>query len=356
MKVKEYGYEYDAIRNDALWEQTRGMCVEHTPEGIFLLRSGRDALKAVAREYREAVVLMPALSCESMVSPFQIYGHTVRFYKLTDRYHVDLDDVEKLLRDAPTILFLYMDYFGIASVTDEQLNALRAKHPQIVFIEDRTHNLLSPSSHQFEPDYTVASLRKWCNIPDGGMLKTLHPLSCTELGKDSGFTETRLHAQCLRRAFFETGDQSIKAEYRQIFSSVSDILDADKLPVPMSAYTYELLQKTDWQAIRACRQENSETLLGILKECPQIHLIQDQSGKSDLYVAFSVEARDLLQQKLSKLGIFCTIIWPLSQIQIDSCPVAQHAHRYMLAAPCDQRYSKDDMVYIGKEITRLINE
>ena len=356
MKIKEFGYEYDALKHDALWDQAYGKYVKYTPENDLLFRSGRDALKAVAREYDDAIVLMPALSCESMVSPFQMYGHIIRFYKLSEQYAIDLEDVERLIDNERTVLFLYIDYFGKESVTDEQLTDLRERYSHVIFIEDRTHNLLHPSQRRFEPEYVVASLRKWCNIPDGGMLKSRIQLAHTEMGENSDFLEKRLNAQCLRRAFFETGDESIKTTYRQMFSAVSDILDADEKPVSMSAYAYALAQKTDWNEIRACRRENAKTLLNILKECPTVRLIQEQPGKSDLYVAFAVNNRDKLQQELSKLGIFCTIIWPLSQSQINACPVARYSHEHMLAAPCDQRYSQDDMVYIGKEIVRLINE
>lgn len=356
MEIKEYGYEYDASKNDEAWNRLFGTHVKCTTDGTLLLRSGRDALKAVAREYRNAVVLLPALSCESMVSPFQMHGHTVRFYKLTKQYAVDLDDVERLIDKERIVLFLYIDYFGNLAITDSQLNFLRSQYAQLVFVEDRTHNLLSAATRNFEPEFMVASLRKWCNIPDGGILRSRVQLSETAFAKDSTFAETRLHAQCLRKLFFETGDLAIKTNYRHIFATVSDILDADQMPALMSAYSYALAESTDWREISNCRKANASVLMNVLKDCSQIGFIQKQPGCSDLYVAITVNNRDLLQQKLAQIGIFCTIIWPLSQAQTEACPVARHTYEHMLAVPCDQRYSQEDMLFIGREIVRLMNE
>ena len=62
--------------------------------------------------------------------------------------------------------------------------------------------------------------------------------------------------------------------------------------------------------------------------------------------------RDEVQKKLSERGIFCTIIWPLTDKQKALCDVARFTEENMLAAPCDQRYSVDDIEFIGKEIVR----
>ena len=356
MKVREYGYEYDAVREEYLWEETRGATAATATGDVLLFRSGRDALKTIAREYTNAVVLMPALACESMILPFKMYGHELRYYRLTEHYSIEADDLEHLAEDEQrTLIFVYMDYFGNPAATDVQLDSLRIKHPKMVFVEDRTHNLLSPVSRAFQPDYTVASLRKWSNIPDGGLLWPWRKLVFSEFGRDTSFSEERLGAQCLRNQFFHTGDQTLKTKYRQIFSSVSHILDDDPLPCGMSAYAYALAQKTDWENLRACRRENARVLMDILKDCPKIHLIQNQPGLSDLYVAFTVDNRDAVQSSLAQLGVFCTVIWPLDQEQILACPMAAYTQAHMLAAPCDQRYTTEDMRYIGKEIVRFVN-
>ncbi len=352
--IKEYGYEYDASLDALLWEKTKGKVTNETLWGAICLRSGRDALKVIAREYAPTTVLMPALACDSMVLPFDMYGHNVVYYRLTHEYKVDMSFLEKLVPDKKA-LFLYMDYFGLPVISDEELTCLRKRHPNLIFIEDRTHNLIWNKKRSFVPDYTMASLRKWLNVPDGGLLWAEVPLKKTYYSEDTTFSANRLKAQCMRREFFLNGNQTIKTEYRKIFSSVSDIMDKDKEPSRMSAYSYQLAQRANWNMIRKKRIQNASKLISILKEA-NVELIQTETGFSDLYVPFKLSNRDFMQGKLSPKGIFNTIIWPLSEAQKQVCPVAKATEEMMLAAPCDQRYDVEDMEYIGHEMVRVFNE
>lgn len=354
--MKEYGYEYDATLDQYLWEQTRGCVTQSQLWGGICLRSGRDALKTVAREFEPTVVLMPALSCDSMALPFQMYGHQIHYYRLDKSYSIDLQFLEGLMHNnTKPILFLYMDYFGNLPIKDDELTELKMRHHNLIFIEDRTHSLVWERTNQFEPDYIVASLRKWINIPDGGLLWTKNLITHTDFTEDTSFCELRLRAQCMRNKYFLTGDESLKLEYRSIFSQVAGIMDRDKEPSRMSSYAYEIARKTDWNKLRKHRKKNSGELIKILKEA-SVELIQKEEGVSDLYVAFMVHDREYRQKKLSSKGIFNTIIWPLNEKQRSVCPVARFTEKHMLAAPCDQRYCVDDMKYIGNEIVRVINE
>ena len=251
--VREYGYEYDAALNEEIWKKTLGKVTADKFRGAYCLRSGRDALKAIAREYAPCVALLPALACSSMVTPFEMYGHKVKYYKLKDDYSIDINSLDSSNERS---LFLYMDYFGNPAISDEELELLRA-NANIVFIEDRTHNLIWEKLSAFSPDYTVASLRKWLAIPDGGLL--WGSISKT-LTAETVFSTTRLKAQCMRNEFLRCGDEKIKTEYRRIFSNVSDIMDKDE-PNAMSAYSYALISSVEWDSLRATRKANAKVLI-----------------------------------------------------------------------------------------------
>ena len=344
--VKEYGYEYDAVLNEEVWRVTKGKVTDQKLMNALCLRSGRDALKAIAREYEPCVAILPALACDSMVHPFEQYGHKVKYYRMNSDYSIDLNSI---VIEADLVLFLYMDYFGCPAISDSDLEQLKEKG-NIVFIEDRTHNLIWERKSSFRPDYIVASLRKWLPVPDGGLL--WGKINGT-LAADTSFSTTRLKAQCMRHEFLCCGDERMKDEYRKIFSTVSDIMDQDE-PTAMSAYSHKLAKDTDWNGVKAIRSRNAELLISVLKSSPYITFIQDRSGLSDLYVAFTVPNRDEVQRRLSSMGIFNTIIWPLTEAQKSECRIAKFTEENMLAAPCDQRYSVDDIKYIGVEIVRII--
>lgn len=344
--IKEFGYEYDAVLDEELWNKGEGKVTNKPLLGAHCLRSGRDALKAIATEYSPRTVLIPALACESMIMPFVRYGHKVIFYRLNSDYSIDLDSLE--LGNNPSF-FLYMDYFGRQAITDSDLMKLR-ESGEIAFIEDRTHNLIWSRTSIFKPDYTIASLRKWLPIPDGGLLwGNIN----TDFSVDTSFSSARLKAQCMRHEFLENGDPTLKEKYRRIFSSVSDIIDNDE-PSAMSAYSYEKAKVYNWEKLRKIRRDNAETLIGILKNSTLVSLVQDRTCLSDLYVPFTVSNRDEVQRRLSEIGIYNTIIWPLSEEQKEVCSVAKFTEEHMLAAPCDQRYTPDDMEYIGREIERIV--
>ncbi len=346
--VKEYGYEYDAVLDKELWQKYGGTCIDKKMLAAYCLRSGRDALKAIAREYEPCVALLPSLACDSMVMPFEQFGHKIRFYKLDKDYSIDFENLKQCIGKERT-LFLYMDYFGKNSISDCKLESLRSLG-NIVFIEDRTHNLIWERENTFQPEYVMASLRKWLPIPDGGLLwgQISKPLQ-----NDISFSTTRLRAQNLRHEYLNYGDESIKTEFRKIFSTVSDIMNHDN-PSAMSAYAYAIANNTDWDEIRRIRKNNANVLISVLSRSPYIKFIQDRVGFSDLYVAFVVPNRDEVQRRLSAEGIFNTIIWPLSDIQKNVCQVAKSTEENMLAAPCDQRYDTNDMKFIGEEIVRVI--
>lgn len=348
--VKEYGYEYDAKFNFELWSKTQHKVTNRKLGGAYCLRSGRDALKIIAREFSPCIVMLPALACDSMILPFKMYGHKVKYYRLNADYSINLQDVLHNMSDQKT-LFLYMDYFGCNSIDDSELQHIRNLYSNVVFLEDRTHNLIWENHSTFKPDYVIASLRKWLPIPDGGLL--WGDVTGT-IGSDTSFSERRLYAQCLRNEFLRNGNEATKEKYRNIFSHVADIIDKDEKPSSMSAYTYGLIQNFNWDVVRLIRKNNAKKLISILGKSKNIHLIQNKSGVSDLYVGFMVEKRDEIQRKLSLEGIFCTIIWPLNDRQKKYCPVAKYTEEHMLAAPCDQRYTIEDMELIGREIIKVV--
>ena len=346
--IKEYGYEYDAVLNEEVWKATENSVTDQKLMGAYCLRSGRDALKAIAREHKPCIALLPALACDSMIHPFELYGHKIVYYKLNTDFSIDL---ESLCFGTHETLFLYADYFGRPAISDEELVKLRERG-NIVFIEDRTHILFQERINKFRPDYMVASLRKWLPIPDGGLL--WGDIS-KPLGSDTRFSVKRLKAQLMRHEFLSCGDETIKAEYRRVFSTVSELMDEDE-PSAMSAYSYMLAKESDWNWIRNVRRENADILISVLATSPNISFIQNKAGVSDLYVPFSVPNRDEVQRRLSAEGIFNTIIWPLRDEQKKVCKVAKHTEESMLAAPCDQRYTSSDMKSIGAELVRIIED
>ena len=352
--IKEYGYEYNAVLDEPLYLKTREKVTYEKFMGGMCLRSGRDALKVVAREFDPTLVLMPALACDSMILPFKTYGHEVKYYKLEKDYSINLEYLYSLIRnESQTILFLFLDYFGITSIHDTELEEMRSIYPSLIFIEDRTHDLLVKKTREFKADFTVASLRKWIAIPDGGLLWTERELKNTEYSSELKFFETRLRAQCMRNEYLKYGDESIKVQYRNIFSTVTEMIDNERVPGLMSQYAFEKVCMTDLCKVSDIHRENAQVLINELKD---FSFVQKKSGYGDIYVAILINNRDVIQRKLASMGIFCTIIWPLNEEQRNVCDVAKYTEEHMLTIYCDQRYNEEDIRHIACCIRRVCNE
>ncbi len=355
--LKEYGYEYNAIIDDNILSRVGWAGTDKKLWGAYSLRSGRDALKVIAREHRNSTVFLPSLCCDSMITPFESFGCKIVYYSLDSNLKVDFTSLQNSLRQIKTEkLLLFYNYFAVEMFWENHLIELKKNFPNLILVEDITHTLLGTKKLEPLADYTVVSLRKWTNVPDGGLLWTNRKLKDSNFKDCSDFAKQRLQAQWMRTKYFISGEEDLKTEYRQIFSSVSRLLDKDILPVKMTEYSYELFLNTNWDNIKKARSENSNILNSIVSKNENIKLIKGGLQTNNLYFPILVNNRNAIQKKLSAIGIFNTIIWPLRQEQILTCSTAKYICEHMLAVPCDQRYSKEDALYIGTELVRAVNE
>lgn len=354
--IKEYGSEFD-------WDSTlpfvTNTYVEHPlkSEAAYLFRSGRDALKAVAIGYAEkhTKALLPALCCESMVSPFTMNGYKVSFYKLNGGCTADVEDIEnKLSNDC---VFLYMSYFGVKPMSDNALKALKEKFSGAKFVEDRTHNPLHRTGEgSFGADATVISIRKWLSIADGGLLFTKDCFNNSYLSENS-FADIRKEAMQIKSEYLKTGDEALKSKFRGMLNEASELLDASKDAFAMTDYSKDLLNRVDFDKVLECRQRNAKILaenLAPLCEKGNLKFISQQPQSSTIYFPVIVTDRDAVQCKLAKKSVFCPVIWPLPEGAEGVCENSQYIADNMLAIPCDQRYSAEDMLTIAKIINEVL--
>lgn len=351
MKVCEYGSEFDWQANEAFLTQVQ----QDRFASAQKFRSGRDAMKAVAASVKERYtrVLLPALCCESMVSPFTMHGFTPVFYKLRSDYTADVTDVEQKL-DENTVL-VYGSYFGIDPFDEETLERLYRLYPQALFMEDRTQDILIPGENRrFTPDVTVASIRKWIPIPDGGLL---WGKVTAQAEQNDTFASLRKEAMVKKSQYLQTGDEALKDVFRHMLGEASECLDASPAPHTMTAESEELLEKLDFAGIYARRQENAKALMNALTpEKDRLQLITASPEISTLYFPILVKDQSKTQTALAKRGIYCPVIWPVPREALGTCPVAEFTAEHMLGVPCDQRYTPEDMTYIGQQIMRVIHE
>ena len=305
----EYGSEFHARANEPFERAFPGFIQDDWQ----LVRSGRDALKALAGLVRGGRVLLPALCCESMIVPFALNGCEVGFYRLREDLRGDETDVRDKLADGA--LLLYMPYFGIRPFSDAFLRQLKSCGRGILLAEDRTQDVVVPRREDgFVPDATLASLRKWAALPEGGMLRTALPV---EIGPaDSLF-----------------GDMRQEAMEKPVAAA-------------MSEHWRRQLERLDFDAVYRARRRNILYLrdrLEPLREAGKLRLLTQRPEDSTLYLPLLVEDRNAVQRALAERGIYCPVIWPEPEQAAGVCPVSHRVTEHILCLPCDQRYGESDM-------------
>jgi hypothetical protein len=340
----EIGSEFDIDSNGGYMDISETASFLTSAE---FFRSGRDALKAIAKKYKGLYkrILIPALCCESMVIPFQVNGYEVSFYKLNPNFTANTEDIFSKLQ--PTNLFLYMNYFGIQSLSDEILQLINQCFQSTIMIEDRTHDILSPRCNSFTPNFTICSIRKWLAIPDGGVLYSKGNKLNIRTEYDAYFSEIRIKALKNKSNYLKFGDSKLKALFRQQLADANAYLENDKSIVSMSEKSYELLKNINFYKIYEVRKKNIETLHLRLMKLNNVKQIKELNiERVGLYYPVIFDDRDRVQRELAENAVFCPVIWPLPQSAKGICEISDYISNHMLALPCDQRYDESGMEYI----------
>lgn len=348
----EYGSEFDWQSNDAL--------ISDVPQGFVqdswqLYRSGRDAMKAIARIIGGSRVLLSALCCESMILPFSANGYDVEFYKMNPDLTGDEADVRAKLADRTVLL--YMPYFGIRPFTDEFLLSLRESGRDIILVEDRTHDIIVPRAEgRLTPDAVLASLRKWAALPEGGMLRT--DIGRCSAGVDARFGDTRREVMQMKVRYLETWEPELKKEFLGKLHDAERLLDESGEPCRMSAEYEALLRHIDFTALLAKRRANVARLRERLAalDGTRLRFLSGHPEESTLYFPVYLENRSDIQRAMAQHGVYCPVIWPEPEAARGVCEVSRYVTEHMLALPCDQRCTPEDMDFIADTLIEALEK
>ena len=338
--MREYGSEHH-------WQSRAGYVTGSgrlALEGWSFYRSGRDAMKQVAKMHGGTKALLPALCCESMILPFEKNGCAVEFYKLKADLAGDEEDVLKKL--GPGCILLYMTYFDVRPFSQAFLEKLRALG--VFLLEDRTQDIIVRRREEFLPDATVASLRKWAAMPEGGLLKTEAALPPAET--DGRFARLRLEAMGEKGDYLELGRPEMKADFLKKLHEADELLDESGKAVAMSPENLGYIEELDFERILERRRQNCSVLRRELKEAAaagKLSFMGSGENTSGLYLGVMLNNRDAVQKYMAERSIYCPVIWPVPDEAKGVCENCEYVAGHMLALPCDQRYGQKDMEHIA---------
>lgn len=345
----EYGSIFDARSNAGFTAEN----VDFLKSDWQLYRSGRDALKALARIAGRQRVLLPDLCCASMIRPFTLNGYEVEFYRLRKDLRGDEEQLRTLAQKGD--LLLYMPYFGVRPFADDFLKELRKKG--VLLAEDRTQDIVVPREDGgFVPDATVASLRKWACLPEGGMLQTT--LGSCPAREDPAFGDQCREAMEKKADYMKSWEPVLKEAFLAQYHRAEELLDADGEPVVMSGTYREIAARLDFGAVYEARLRNVLHLqkeLRPLRDAGKLDFLSETPEASCLYLPILLEDRDAVQRAMAERKVYCPVIWPQPAEVTNPGAASRRVTQHMLALPIDQRYSNLETDYFCDCLMQILN-
>lgn len=314
----------------------------HFWDKACLFRSGRDALRMLAKRYSSACKRMfaPVLSCRSMTEPFLQSGFQVIYYPMNEAFFAEESFLDEYLADGD--ILLYANYFGIAPKRGNREGQQR----NIVTIDDQTHSLMQAIRADVCADYMLFSVRKWLSLPDGGLLLPGKPLRPDYDVYDSTYRDIKKRAMEQKSAYLKSGGPHIKEACLRLFAQAEQLLENDNRVIEMSKESARILKRMDFCKVEARRRENAVLLLQMLREYSLLSEIKE----GPLFFPVMVKNQKKAQAYLAQSNIYCPVIWPLQEKARGICAFSENIAAHMLAIPCDQRYSKKEIEYIGNKV------
>lgn len=309
----------------------------------------REALFDIAKAMNanNKTVLIPAYTCQTVITPFEEAGWHCEYYSITTSLRIDGQSLQTLIEMHQPSLMVVHPYFGMDLNENETAQLTKIKNMGVDIVLDLTQCLFSTKKYPFA-SFIVASYRKWIPIPDGGYLKNFSEeviISQPEY-ENEAFTQREIAAMYLRGQYFGNGEQRTKSISIRLSKAADAIVESDIAPHKMSQVAYNLLKEHGVEANQQNRYTNFTYLFDniqenehVIKVCKNIKEVTT----APLYFTIYVKDRLALQRLLAQDAIYAPVIWPVEDERVLIDDDVKFIYSYLLAIPCDQRYDVSDM-------------
>lgn len=322
------------------------------------MSTGRSATRLVLQTIEERnpnikkVALLPPFTCHTVFEPFMDFGYEIHTLPINLDLLINAEDILRYQDKYGAGVVLVHGYYGFDTLPgfNKVVKALQDKG--VIVIEDCTQCLYSdyPIS---DANYVVASIRKWCGVPDGGfaICKEGH-FTQKPIQTDEKMVEAKRIASELKYQFlFEgKGDKpTFKAKYRE----GEELLDNQTNYYAIGELSAAIQAELNVEMLKKKRRTNYKVLLEGLQKTKGIKVIFNTLPNDvvPLYFPILVDDRETLQDIMANNDIYAPVVW----LKADNCPaideVAKTIYEKILCIPIDQRYDVDDM----QRIVNVIN-
>lgn len=289
--------------------------------GGVLLNTGRNAFEFILASIKGILkVYIPYYTCEVVLEPLEKLEIDIAYYHLNANLEIT-EDIS--LADGEYLL--YTNYFG---VMDEYIQHLALKYGDKLIL-DCAQALYAKRIPGIKTFY---SPRKYVGIPDGAVAfidKAFDPSSYFTDESDDRMSHLYLR--------LEQGPQAGYAEFRKNTSKLK------KQPIlNMSLKTRDMIENIDFESIKTKRRNNFQTLHETLKSTNRFVVPKLATFECPMVYPYWTDNTEL-KSRLIKEQVFVATYWP-NVLDWTSPDMIEHEFaKKLLAIPCDQRYSEEDM-------------
>jgi hypothetical protein len=299
---------------------------------------------------RAAVVqLAQQVTCRHLWVPEYFCPHTTQYWRdsglevisYVDHPHLAQPDWATL-KPLQREIVVAVNYFGVRAATPWRV--WQTQHPNVILLEDHTHDPFSAWAIQSNADYAFASLRKTFPIPDGAILWSPagHSLPAEPQGEHWVGSALKLAAMIWKKQYIDSGEAStaLKPIFRQFQIEGEKILAeiADQKIAPWSRVLVDIGFPTSW------RQRRIENVHYFLERLPTSKHLQplfdtwpeEHCPFNAVLVTDTRKRRDALRQYLITAGIYAPVHW---QLPPGASEEAQDIACRTLTVPVDFRYT-----------------
>lgn len=233
------------------------------------------------------------------------------------------------------------------------------ERPDVIMVEDHTHDPVSEWALTSRASYCVASLRKTLPVPDGALLWSPagYPLPAPDPQPDEG--ASLKHAAMVLKSAWLRGRGVSKDAFRTLAEEGERLL-VGSTACP-SAITLAALPRLDVWGLRRRRVDNARALLAQINgeggreqgRRPWAPLF-DATATSPFHVPLvcaSGALRDNVREHLRRHRVFAPIHWPQPAAGLASGdPRAHGLAGRVLTIPTDHRYGPADMLRVANAL------
>ncbi len=324
----------------AITDLLKAPSVSRVNDGTYHYASGRAALYQILKYLKEekgiTSILLPDYLCDTILVPIRKLAIEYTFFPLNEKLELEKDKFKEVYKKNSVVLLI--NYFGLQDLS-EQIAIIRNIDADVIIIEDDVQAYYEFKKPLGNIDFKYTSLRKTFAIPDGGLVKTEHPLSIID--KPNTFGQYKAASSLMKAMREGNFDDSVYLDISKIGGSKID----DELDCSMSLVSERLYACLDEEEVKARRQKNAKYLTEKMSEKGIPTLLPVSEDKVPLFVPILLENRDEVRKQMFQHEIFSPVHWPLVGMKVQK-GAEMTAHELSLVV--DQRYELKDMDEIIK--------